>query len=81
MNSLFDFIVEPYGHRYNNIVSVGDKSLIINTELESYKSVNNVAKVISTPLAYKTVVEPGDLILIHHNVFRRFYDINGKEKK
>ena len=80
MNSLFDFIVEPYGHRYNNIVSVGDKSLIINTELESYKSVNNVAKVISTPLAYKTVIEPGDLILIHHNVFRRFYDINGKEK-
>ena len=80
MNSLFDFIVEPYGQRYNNQVKVGDKSLIINTELESYKSVNNIGKVISTPLAYKTLIKPGDLVLIHHNVFRRFYDIRGNEK-
>ena len=80
MNSLFDFIVEPYGQRYNNEVKVGDKSLIINTELESYKSVNNIGKVISTPLAYKTLIKPGDLVLIHHNVFRRFYDIRGNEK-
>ena len=48
MNSLFDFIVEPYGQRYNNEVKVGDKSLIINTKIESYKSVNNIGKVIST---------------------------------
>jgi len=80
MNSLFDFIVEPYGQRYNNEVKVGDKSLIINTKLESYKSVNNIGKVISTPLAYKTPIKPGDLVLIHHNVFRRFYDIRGNEK-
>ena len=60
MNSLFDFIVEPYGQRYNNKVKVGDKSLIINTKLESYKSVNNIGKVISVPLAYKTPVKPGD---------------------
>ena len=80
MNSLFDFIVEPYGQRYNNEVKVGDKSLIINTKLESYKSVNNIAKVISVPLAYKTPVKPGDLIIIHHNVFRRWYNVKGKEK-
>ena len=54
MNSLFDFIVEPYGQRYNNQVKVGDKSLIINTELENYKSVNNIGKIVSVPLAYKT---------------------------
>jgi len=80
MNSLFDFIVEPYGQRYNNEVKVGDKSLIINTKLESYKSVNNIGKVISVPLAYKTPVKPGDLVIIHHNVFRRFYDVRGVEK-
>ena len=80
MNSLFDFIVEPYGQRYNNEVKVGDKSLIINTKLESYKSVNNIAKVISVPLAYKTPVKPGDLIIIHHNVFRRWYNVRGEEK-
>jgi co-chaperonin GroES (HSP10) len=80
MNSLFDFIVEPYGQRYNNTIKVGDTSLIINTKLDNYKSVNNIGKVISVPLAYKTSVKPGDLVMIHHNVFRRFYDIRGNEK-
>ena len=80
MNSLFNFIVEPCGQRYNNTIKVGDTSLIINTKLDSYKSVNNIGKVISVPLAYKTKVKPGDLVMIHHNVFRRFYDIRGNEK-
>jgi len=80
MNSLFDFIVEPYGQRYNNEVKVGDKSLIINTKIESYKYINNIGKVISIPLAYKTSIKPGDLVMIHHNVFRRWYDVKGKEK-
>ncbi len=80
MNSLFNFIVEPYGQRYTNTVKVGDTSLIINTKLDSYKSVNNIGKVISVPLAYKTKIKPGDLLMIHHNVFRRFYDIRGNEK-
>ena len=80
MKSIFDFIVEPAGQRYNNEVKVGDKSLIINTKLESFKSVNNIAKVIEVPLAYKTVIKKGDKVMIHHNVFRRFYDIRGNEK-
>ena len=80
MKSLFDFIVEPYGQRYNNKVKVGDKSLIINTQVETFKSVNNIAKVIEVPLSVKTVIKKGDLIMIHHNVFRRWYNVKGKEK-
>ena len=80
MNSLFDFIVEPVGQRYSNDVKIGDKSLIINTKIESFKSVNNIAKVIAVPKAFKTPIKKGDLIMIHHNVFRRFYDIKGREK-
>ncbi len=80
MKSVFDFIVEPLGQRYNNEIKIGDKSLIINTKLESFKSVNNIAKVIQVPLAYKTVIKKGDKVMIHHNVFRRFYNIKGKEK-
>ena len=79
MKSLFDFIVEPYGQRYSNEIKIGDKSLIINTQVESFKSVNNIAKVIETPLSVKTVIKKGDLIMIHHNVFRRFYNIRGEE--
>jgi len=80
MKSLFDFIVEPYGQRYNNKVEVGDKSLIINTQVETFKSVNNIAKVIEVPLSSKTPIKKGDLIMIHHNVFRRWYNIRGEEK-
>tara|TARA_R110002020_G_scaffold307760_1_gene523538 strand:- start:110 stop:715 length:606 start_codon:yes stop_codon:yes gene_type:complete len=80
VKSLFDFIVEPVGQRYSNEVKVGDKSLIINTKVESFKSVNNIAKVISVPISFKTPIKKGDLIMIHHNVFRRFYDIRGNEK-
>jgi len=80
VKSLFDFIVEPVGQRYNNKVKVGDKSLIINTKIESFKLVNNIAKVIEIPLSYKTVIQKGDLIMIHHNVFRRWHNIRGEEK-
>ena len=80
MKSLFDFIVEPVGERYDNKVKVGDKSLIINTQVETFKSVNNIAKVIQVPLSIKTVIKKGDLIMIHHNVFRRWYNMRGEEK-
>jgi hypothetical protein len=80
MKSIFSFIVKPVGERYNNKVKVGDKELILNTRIESFKSVNNIAEVVSVPLAYSTVIKEGDLVVIHHNVFRRFYDIKGKQK-
>jgi hypothetical protein len=80
MKSVFSFIVKPVGDRYNNKVKVGDKELIINTRIESFKSVNNIAEVVSVPLAYSTDIKEGDLVVIHHNVFRRFYDVKGKQK-
>jgi len=80
MKSVFNFIVKPVGERYNNKIKVEDKELILNTKIESFKSVNNLAVVISTPLAYSTNIKVGDIVLIHHNVFRRFYDIRGNQK-
>ena len=80
MNSIYDFIVEPVGERYNNSIKVNDTDLILNSKIESFKFINKVAKVISVPLAYKTSIKTNDEIIIHHNVFRRYYDIRGKEK-
>lgn len=80
MKSVFNFIVKPVGTRYNNKINVEDKELILNTRIESFKSVNNLAVVVSTPLAYSTNIKVGDIVLIHHNVFRRFYDIRGNQK-
>jgi len=80
MKSVFSFIVKPIGERYNNKIKIDGKDLIINTKIESFKSVNNLAEVVSIPLAYSTDIKVGDLVIIHHNVFRRFYDIRGKQK-
>jgi hypothetical protein len=80
MKSVFSFIVKPVGERYNNKIKIDGKDLIINTKIESFKSVNNLAEVVSIPLAYSTDIKVGDLVVIHHNVFRRFYDIRGNQK-
>ena len=81
MNSLYDFIVKPYDEkRYDNSIKVGDKELVLNTKIESFKSVNNIAEVIAVPLAFKTDIKVGDKIIIHHNVFRVFYDMKGRKK-
>tara|TARA_R100000278_G_scaffold66692_1_gene53237 strand:- start:23 stop:604 length:582 start_codon:yes stop_codon:yes gene_type:complete len=80
MRSIFDFIVEPFGERYNNTVDVGDKELIINNEMSNHQFVNRVAKVLATPISVETEVKVGDLVVVHHNVFRRMYNIKGKEK-
>jgi hypothetical protein len=80
MQSVFSFIVRPVGDRYDNKLKIGDKELITNTKIESFKSVNNIAEVVSIPLAYSTNIQVGDLVVIHHNVFRRFYDMRGKQK-
>ena len=80
MNGVFDFIVKPVGSRYENSIDIDGKELIVNTKIESFKSVNNIAEVVSIPLAYKTDIKVGDTVIIHHNVFRRFYDMKGKQK-
>ena len=80
MNSLYDFIVKPYGGRYDNSIKVGDKELVLNTKIETFKAVNNIAEVVAVPLAVRTNIKVGDKVIIHHNVFRVFYDMKGRKK-
>lgn len=80
MKSLYQFIVKPNGERYNNTKKIGDTSLLLNTSIESFRHINKEAIVVSTPAAFNTGINVGDTVLIHHNIFRRYYDIKGKEK-
>jgi len=81
MRSVYDFIVKPLGKEYSNDIKIGGIKLILNTKIESFKFVNNLAVVVKTPIAYNTPIKTGDIIVIHHNVFRTFYDIRGNKKK
>ena len=81
MNTVYDFLISPVENkRYNNVKKIGDKSLIINTEIFNHQYVNREAIVKATPKAIKTPVKVGDKVLVHHNIFRRWHDVKAREK-
>ena len=80
MNSIYNFIIKPMLGRYENTKNVGENSLVLNANIENHNFVSNRALVVSVPMAFNTPIKEGDEVIIHHNVFRRFYDMKGKEK-
>jgi len=80
MNAYKDFIVSPIGERYNNVSRVDDKELILNTEIFNHQYVNRLAKVIATPLLFQSPINVGDEVMVHHNIFRRWHDVKGRER-
>ena len=80
MQSLYNFIVEPIGERYNNIAKVDDKELILNTDIFNHLHVNRLARVLSVPKMSDTDIQIGDTIIVHFNVFRRWNDVKGVER-
>jgi hypothetical protein len=81
MKSPFYFIVKPYqGKRYNNTKDVGGVDFVTSTSEENHMASNREAIVISTPLGYTGDIEPGDTLLVHHNVFKFYNDIKGRQR-
>ena len=80
MNSIYNFIIKPKNGRYNNEINIGDTTLVVNTNIEDHKMVSRHAIVMSTPIAYCTDIKEGDEVIIHHNIFRRWYDVRGNER-
>jgi hypothetical protein len=81
MHSVYDYVVEPLGERYNNSKKVGGKELILNTEIYNHQHVNREAKILSVPqIGAPLNPRPGDTVTLHHNVFRRWHDVKGRER-
>ena len=80
MKSVHNYVVTPKGDRYNNTKGIEGGSLILNTEIYNHQFVNREATVISTPIAGHTDIQAQDTVLVHHNVFRRWNDVKGREK-
>tara|TARA_R110002012_G_scaffold76480_1_gene192965 strand:+ start:49 stop:642 length:594 start_codon:yes stop_codon:yes gene_type:complete len=81
MHSVYNYVVEPLGERYNNSKKVGDKELILNTEVYNHQHVNRKARILSVPSAGAPLnPKVGDIVTLHHNVFRRWHDVKGKER-
>jgi len=80
MQSLFNFIVQPKNKRYENEVDVDGKKLIVNTTMDDHKYVSRIGVVKSVPIIGESEIQVGDEVIVHHNVFRRYYNVRGIEK-
>ena len=78
MKSLYQFIIKPIGERYKNKINIDGCELIVNSTISSHKFVNREAEVVSVPLIYNTKIKKGDKVIVHHNLFRRYYIMKGK---
>ena len=81
MKSPFYFITRAYnGRRYDNVKSIGGIDFITSTSEEDHKASNRYAEVIETPLGYEGPIRNGDTLLVHHNVFKFYNDMKGRQQ-
>jgi len=81
MQSPHSFIVQPLkGKRYDNTRQYGDVEFIVSTSQEDHKFSNRMATVKSVPLNYSGPIKINDTLLVHHNVFKLYYDMRGREQ-
>jgi hypothetical protein len=80
MQSVYGFVVTPKGGRYNNTKNIDGKELIVNSEIYNHQFTNREAIVLEVPKINNTNISKGDVVLVHHNVFRRWTDVRGNEK-
>ena len=70
MKSLFKTIIKPYGERYNN--TEGDLIVNASIDIKDYQYTNRIGVVV-TPSHHAPIVDAGDLVIVHHNVFRQYW--------
>jgi hypothetical protein len=81
MKSLFDFIVKPLdGKRYTNIKKIGGVDFIVSTSEEDFNFSNRYAEVIGLPANYSGPIKKGYILLVHHNVFKYYNDMRGRQR-
>ena len=81
MKSLFDFIVKPLdGKRYSNVKKIGSVDLIVSTSEEDFNFSNRYAEVIGVPVNYSGPIKEGYILLVHHNVFKYYHDMRGRQR-
>lgn len=81
MKSPFYFIVKPLnGKRYDNTRDISGVEILVSTSEEDHKFSNRYAEVIEVPAKYKGPVGKGDILLVHHNAFKFYNDIKGRQR-
>lgn len=72
-----NYLIVELDEAYNNEVEMSDnKSIIVNSTIESVAHISRKAKVIEAPNF--VILKEGDEVIIHHNIFRLRRDVSGK---
>lgn len=77
MRSAHGFIITPLGEKRYNVEKDG---IIISTSKEDSKNSNRFGVVVEVPINYSGPIEKGDILVVHHNVFKYYNDMKGREK-
>lgn len=81
MKAVRNFIVKPSGgHRYNNSIKIAGCDFFVNTSEEEHLYSNREAEVIEVPVGYKGEIQKGDILLVHHNIFKTQFNVKGKRQ-
>ena len=81
MRSPHSFIVTPVNdRRYDNLKDIGDIKFITSVSEEDHTASNRFATVIELPINYKGPIKKGNTLLVHHNVFKFYNDMQGRRK-
>ena len=78
MNSTFYYLVEPLGGK--DFASENKDGIILSANIEDHRMTNRLGRVIGLP-GGDGEIQLGDIVLVHHNTFRGYYDFKGKLQK
>lgn len=79
MKPRYGTLIKPLGQEYNNETEISGVTLVNNTSIEDVDYVNRIGVVVST--RDNSDLQEGDLVVVHHNVFRTYYDMKGDKRK
>lgn len=77
-NPLQKFLITPQGQSEYNREKNG---VVLTSSIENHKDVNRIGEVVQVPVEYQGNISIGDLVVVHHNIFRSYYDMKGYERK
>lgn len=80
MHSIYKYIISPKGDRYENTINVAGTEVVINNDVYNHQYVSRTAIIKALPSGYSTSLKVGDEVIVHHNIFRRWYDQRGEAR-
>lgn len=82
MNPRYGYLIEPLGSEYNNTKNISGVDFVVNTTIEDASFVNRIGVVKGIPTNIEdNELQVGDIVVVHHNVFRTYLNMKGQKTK